>query len=133
MFKITIVDEQWANAATYARLHVEFPGSQVTCFNSPISALRECALSVPDVLVIDDRIPEMDPIAFARRFRVNAGAKRLLIFLMSSQPHGLAGGANGSGVDAFLPKPIDTDLFMTLLHKALELRDARNRLAARAG
>jgi CheY-like chemotaxis protein len=133
MFKIAIVDEQWANAATYARLHVEFPGCQVACFSSPVAALRECAHNLPDVLVIDHGIPEMDPIEFARRFRENAGRKRLLIFLMSSEQLKFARSADAHAIDAFLPKPIDTDLFTTLLHKALGLRDARNKLAARAG
>ncbi|MGA3037968.1 MAG: response regulator [Vulcanimicrobiaceae bacterium] len=129
MFKITIVDEESANAATYARLHGEFPGCRVKCFDSPVSALRESVQSIPDVLVIDDGIPEMDPIEFARRFRDSAGVKRLLIFLMSSRQQS----ANGNVVDGFLPKPIDADLFMILLHRALGLRDARNKLAARAG
>jgi CheY-like chemotaxis protein len=128
MLKITIVDEQWANDATYARLRIEFPNCDVAGFTSPRAALRECAQSIPDVLVIDDGIPEMDPIEFARRVRNNAGSKRLLIFLLCSRQRG----AKGNVVDAYLPKPIDTDLFMTLLHKALGLRDARNKLAAKA-
>ncbi|MGD0052351.1 MAG: response regulator [Vulcanimicrobiaceae bacterium] len=130
MLEIMIVDEHWADIPTYKRLLTEFPGSHVTCFPDHNGAYRECSFRTPDILLIDDDVSKSAPIAFARRFRKIAGSNEPVIMLMSAQREGLAELARCSGVDAFMPKPLDAELFMTMIHHAVKLRAARHRLAA---
>jgi DNA-binding NarL/FixJ family response regulator len=129
MLKIMIVDEHWADIPVFKRLLTEFPGSQVSCFPNYHRAYRECPSHAPDILVIDDDLSKAAPIAFARRLRKLSGMHESVIMLMSSQREGLAGRARYGGIDACMPKPLDTDLFVTLLHNAARLHAARTELA----
>jgi hypothetical protein len=52
-----------------------------------------------------------------------------LIVLLSSRDGPLPDQARSSGVDVFLPKPVDTKFFMAMLHQALKLRAARAAIA----
>lgn len=132
MLTIMIVDEHRSNIPIYKRLLAEFPGSHVICFPDHNGAYHECPLHTPDILLIDDDISTIDPIAFVRRFRKLAGVNEPVIMLMGHQHSRLAERARFCGVDAFIPKPIDTTLFMALLHEAVNLRAARIDLAAMA-
>jgi CheY-like chemotaxis protein len=125
-----IVDEHWANIPVYKRLLAEFPGSHVVCFPDAAGAYHECALHIPDILVIDDDVPKIAPLTFARRFRQRATLNEPLIIMLGARDGRLAEHARRCGVDVFLPKPIDTKYFLAMFHRAAELRTARIQLAA---
>lgn len=127
---IMIVDEHWANIPVYKRLVSEFPKSHVICFPDVHGAYHECALHAPDILLIDDEVPNIDPIAFARDLRKLAGVHEPLIVLIGSREGPLAENSRCGGIDVFLPKPVDTKFFMAMLYQAVKLRAARIDLIA---
>jgi CheY-like chemotaxis protein len=87
-------------------------------------------LHAPDILVIDDEVPNIDPIAFARDLRKLAGVHEPLIVLIGSREGPLAENSRCGGIDVFLPKPVDTKFFMAMLYQAVKLRAARIDLIA---
>ena len=123
------MDEEWATDPTYKRLLAEFPDSHITCLPDFTGAYHECALHSPHILLISDHLKGIAPIEFAREFRKRAGLNEPLIVLVGRRGGHLAEYARCFGIDVFIPKPVDTPLFMAMLHQAVDLRAARIALA----
>ncbi len=128
---MVIVDGRGANLSVYKRLVDEFPGSHIMCFAELSAALHECAAHAPDIIVIDDDIPDAIPMTFDPYFREHPGIHDALIVLMSSRGAPLHDQARRAGVDVFLRKPVDTKFFIAMLHQAALLGAARAVIAAR--
>ena len=67
---VLIVDDQ-PSARTMLRHVVEAigPGVRANDFGNPIDALRWSEGNIADLVLLDYRMPEMDGLEFARRFR----------------------------------------------------------------
>ena len=79
-------------------------GWDVECANDGDEALDRMAARVPDVIVTDYMMPNMDGMAMIRQIKVDPKLATIPIVLMSAASLK----ANWRGkVEAFLPKPID--------------------------
>jgi|GEM_PF-3330102 len=119
MLKIMVLDGHASNAATYKRITTDLPGSQVTCYSDLESALAASALESQDAVLIDDDVAPSDPIGCARRFKARAGMVDPLIVLIGLEARARAENARMNGIDIYLPKPVNTELFVTLLRNGL--------------
>lgn len=105
---VLIVDDQ-PSARTMLRHVVEGIGQavHVSDFGNPVDALRWSESNTTDLLLLDYRMPEMDGLEFARRFRRPLSRRDVPIVLISvvgDEPVRQA--ALDAGVIDFLVKPV---------------------------
>ena len=84
LVNVLIVDDQ-PSARTMLRHVVEGigPGIRVSDFGNPVEALRWSEGNGADLLLLDYRMPEMDGLEFARRFRRSLSRRDVPIVLIS--------------------------------------------------
>jgi two-component system, cell cycle response regulator DivK len=74
-------------------------------------AIAVAAERLPDVILLDLRLPDMDGTDVARALRGGAGTGRIPVVALSASPN--AGGSDRllAGFDGYLQKPIDVRAF----------------------
>jgi two-component system, cell cycle response regulator DivK len=77
--------------------------------NEAIALAAEC---LPDVILLDLRLPDMDGTDVARGLRGEGATRRIPVVALSASPH--VGGSDrllAAGFDGYLQKPIDVRAF----------------------
>jgi two-component system response regulator RpfG len=131
---VLIVDDQ-PSARTMLRHVVEAigPGVRSSDFGNPIDALRWSEGNVADLVLLDYRMPEMDGLEFARRFRRSLSRRDVPIVLISvvgDEPVRQA--ALEAGVIDFLVKPVRPRELRTRCRNLLQLRQQGESVKERA-
>jgi two-component system response regulator RpfG len=131
---VLIVDDQ-PSARTMLRHVVEAigPGVRANDFGNPIDALRWSEGNIADLVLLDYRMPEMDGLEFARRFRRSLSRRDVPIVLISvvgDEPVRQA--ALEAGVIDFLVKPIRPRELRTRCKNLLQLRQQGESVKERA-
>jgi two-component system response regulator RpfG len=131
---VLIVDDQ-PSARTMLRHVVEAigPGVHTADFGSPIDALRWSEGNVADLVLLDYRMPDMDGLEFARRFRRSLSRRDVPIVLISvvgDEPVRQA--ALEAGVIDFLVKPVRPRELRTRCRNLLQLRQQGESVKERA-
>jgi DNA-binding response OmpR family regulator len=91
-------------------------GYRVSRAANGAEALQQVRLSRPDIVVVDQMMPIMDGLEFARRCRQLNGAAELPIILLSATFDARnASSLPGTGVRAFLGKPFDISELLALV------------------
>jgi two-component system response regulator RpfG len=131
---VLIVDDQ-PSARTMLRHVVEAigPGVRTADFGSPVEALRWSEANVTDLVLLDYRMPEMDGLEFARRFRRSLSRRDVPIVLISvvgDEPVRQA--ALEAGVIDFLVKPVRPRELRTRCKNLLQLRQQGESVKERA-
>lgn len=131
---IVIVDDQ-ASARLLARESIEDIGPElrVVEFEEPLAALRWCAENRTDLLLLDYRMPVMDGLEFARRFRQslqNRDVPIVLITIVGDEPVRQA--ALEAGVIDFLVKPVRPRELRARCRNLLQLRQHSESVRQRA-
>lgn len=81
-----------------------------------MEALAWCNAVMPDLIVLDWRMPEMDGLAFLRRLRHEPGGAVPKVVLCSSETTiARVSEALSAGADEYLMKPFDSDLMASRL------------------
>lgn len=131
---VLIVDDQ-SSARTMLRHIVEAigPGVRAIDFENPVDALNWSEGNVADLVLLDYRMPEMDGLQFARRFRRSLSRRDVPIVLISvvgDEPVRQA--ALEAGVIDFLVKPVRPRELRTRCKNFLQLRQQGESLKERA-
>jgi two-component system response regulator RpfG len=131
---VLIVDDQ-PSQRTMLRHVVEAigPGVHAADFGNPVEALQWSDGNVPDLVLLDYRMPEMDGLEFARRFRRTLSRRDVPIVLISivgDEPVRQA--ALEAGVIDFVTKPIRPREFRTRCRNLLQLRQQGESVKERA-
>jgi len=131
---VLIVDDQ-PSARTMLRHVVEAigPGVHAADFGNPVDALRWSDGHTPDLVLLDYRMPEMDGLEFARRFRRSLSRRDVPIVLISvvgDEPVRQA--ALEAGVIDFLVKPVRPRELRTRCKNLLQLRQQGESVKERA-
>ncbi len=109
------------------------PDVKVTDFGDPVEALLWSQRSSPDLLLLDYRMPKLDGLEFARRFRrplSHRDVPIILITVVGDEP--IRNAALEAGVIDFLVKPVRPRELRSRCRNLLALRQQQQNLKSRA-
>ena len=134
VLNIVIVDDQ-TSARTMLRHVIEDIAQELSVhdFGDPLAALTWCESHPVDLLLLDYRMPEMDGLDFARRFRrlpKHRDIPVILITVVGDEP--IRQAALEAGVIDFLVKPIRPRELRARCYNLLQLRQQTENVKQRA-
>jgi PAS domain S-box-containing protein len=120
--QILVVDDQWENRSILVHL-LDSVGFSLLEANHGKQALRLAYKHLPAAILTDLRMPEMDGFELIRRIRRSVKLNQIVVIAVSAtvseqyQYESL-----NAGFQAFIAKPIHTDILFKTLGKHLQLR-----------
>jgi two-component system response regulator RpfG len=131
---VVIVDDQ-TSARTMLRHIIEDISSElhVSDFGDPEVALGWCESNQPDLLLLDYRMPALDGLEFARRFRrlpLHRDIPIILVTVVGDEP--IRQAALEAGVIDFLVKPVRPRELRARCRNLLQLRQQSENVKQRA-
>ncbi|HEU4814218.1 MAG TPA: two-component system response regulator [Xanthomonadaceae bacterium] len=131
---IVIVDDQ-TSARMMLRNIIEDAAPDITVhdFGDPEEALAWCGRNIPDLLVLDYRMPKLDGLEFAERFRrppVHRDVPIILVTVVGDEP--IRQKALDAGVIDFLVKPVRPRELRARCRNLLQLRQQSETIKQRA-
>ena len=125
---ILVVDDQPVNAQLLRRV-LEFAGMRVeTAFNGR-DALAAVARQIPDLILLDVMMPEMDGIEVCRHLQEQAATRSIPVIFVTARTakeQKIAG--LGVGAVDYLTKPLDLDETIARIRTQLRLADVNRKL-----
>ncbi len=117
MKQILIVDDS-AVIRKVAKRIFEGMGFQVAEAENGKQGLAACSFLMPDAILLDGNMPEMDGFAFARELRrVPGGARPKVIFCMTENDVAQIARARHAGGDEYILKPFDRQILQAKLEE----------------
>ena len=100
-------------------------GYQVTLAENGVEGYDKALFLKPDLIVTDIRMPAADGIHVVRRVRDTATLETTPILITTAFGDGSATFALQLGANAFEPKPLDPQSFLTTIDRLLADRDSQ--------
>ena len=131
--QILIVDDTQVNLTLFSVLVNKIENVTSVQFLDPKNALTWCEGNVPDLVLLDFMMPEINGFEFIGIFRKLKGCENIPVVMITTQSDreirhlGLECGAND-----FLTKPIDKIEFLARVKNMLALREAQKKIEDRA-
>ncbi|UCV02135.1 HD domain-containing phosphohydrolase [Dechloromonas denitrificans] len=133
MNTVLIVDDSDINLTLIKALVLKLGECAPVLFDNPLKALEWCREHVPDLVIVDYMMPDIDGLRFISAFRALHGRDEIPVLMITANDQkdvryeALLGGAND-----FLTKPIDRVEFSARARNMLSLRQGQKFLADRA-
>jgi len=133
MHTVLIIDDSDINLTLIKALVLKLGECNPVLFENPLKALDWCRENVPDLVIVDYMMPDMDGLKFINAFRGMHGRNEIPVLMITANDQkdvryeALHGGAND-----FLTKPIDRVEFSARARNMLALRTGQKYLADRA-
>lgn len=120
MQTVLVVDDNAINIGLYERMVARLPDTKAICQTDPLVALLGCTAALPDLVVVDYRMPGLNGLEFIRQFRGLPGALDVPLVMLTSVEHpALWQQAIDAGANAYLTKPVDTTRFLGTISRML--------------
>ena len=134
MSRIVIIDDRSTNRNIFSKLAASIePEVTVQTFGDPLDALAWLAGNLPDLVITDYKMPNMDGAEFIRRFRDIPGAEDIPVIVITVyEERTFRLRALESGATDFLHSPVDHHEFVTRARNLLKMHKHQLLLAARA-
>lgn len=136
MRKIAIVDDVLPNALLLKGYARRLEDVEAVTFTDPVEALSWCAENIPDLVMLDYLMPEMDGTEFLNHFRNIEGLRDIpVVVITAAEQKEALYSALEAGANDFLRKPVDdleliarANNMLQLRARQLELAEANERL-----
>jgi two-component system cell cycle response regulator len=116
--RILLVDD----APDVLRVHSRFlkaAGMEILTADNGTLALAVAHHAVPDVIVTDVDMPDMDGLDLCRRLRADASTRGVGVVVVTGDSYAYARAALAAGCNAVLPKPCSRMLLLTTVRRLL--------------
>lgn len=133
MHKVLIIDDSDINLTLIKALVLKLGDCDTVLFNNAVLGLEWCRSNVPDLVIVDYMMPDMDGLKFISAFRALHGRDEVPVLMITANDQrdvryeALLGGAND-----YLIKPIDRVEFSARVRNMLSLRTGQKFLSDRA-
>ncbi len=126
---VVVVDDTPINVSLLSHLIARLPDCTPVTFTEPHLGLDWSLQNVPDLLIVDYMMPELDGIEFIRRFRSAPGRADIPVLMVTANDQvAVRHQALDAGANDVLTKPIDKTEFMARSRNLLSLRRGLRRL-----
>jgi putative two-component system response regulator len=126
---VVVVDDTPINITLLSHLVGKLEDSVAIGFTVPQQGLDWCVANVPDLVIVDYMMPDLDGIEFVRRFRATPGREDIPVLMVTANSHiDVRHQALEAGANDFLTKPIDKAEFMARSRNMLSLRRSQRKL-----
>jgi len=118
--KLLLIDDD-PNLILLVKDYLEFRGFTVTTADNGQAALDSLELEVPDMIICDVMMPEMDGYAFVERVRQNPATEWIPILFLSAkgQSNDRVKGLN-TGADVYMVKPFEPEELVAQVESSLK-------------
>ena len=124
-----LVVEDDRSHADVLRYNLEQAGYEVTIAHDGMDGLRRAQLKVPDVVILDLMLPEIDGIEVCRRLRASAATQNVLVLMLTAKAEetdevvGFAVGA-----DDYVTKPFKVKALLERIKALMRRRQSEETL-----
>lgn len=126
---VVVVDDTQINVTLISHLLRRLDDCEPVEFTDPLKGLTWCCEQIPDLLIVDYMMPELDGIEFVRRFRAFPGRIDVPVLMVTANDQvEVRHQALEAGANDFLTKPIDKVEFMARTRNMLSLRRSQRKL-----
>jgi response regulator RpfG family c-di-GMP phosphodiesterase len=130
---VLVIDDSKTNLDVYARVLKQAGDVEIRSFLSSSDAFAWTQSNVPDLVVVDYRMPEMNGLEFIRAFRAKPGnADVPVVMVTASHDKEVRYEALKLGADDFVEKPADPVEFLARARNMIKLRERSKKLAESA-
>lgn len=117
---VLIIDDNATNVLLLSALAQTVAGSRPVTFEDPLEAIGWCTCNMPDLVLVDYMMPNMDGLEFIRRFTAMPGRTDIPIIMVTTENEkAIRREALTVGATEFLAKPVDTIEFRTRVRNLL--------------
>ena len=119
---ILVVDDDWMNR-DLLQAHLEAAGYRVATANSGPKALEMVGASLPDLVLLDVRMPGMDGYEVCARLKSDETTRHVPVIIVTAlDKDGDYVKAVEAGADDFLPKPFNSVVMLARIRSLLRLK-----------
>lgn len=129
--KIVVADDDWLNRDLLV-MYLSAAGCEVQAFEDGASALKAIQSAVPDLVLLDNNMPEMNGLEVCRTIKADEHTQFIpvvIVTAMDSQQDELS--AIEAGADDFIPKPFNSVILLTRVRSLLRIKHLHDELERR--
>lgn len=131
---VLIIDDNKLNLELFCHMLGMLDGAAPLPMSDPVAALAWCESHIPDLVLVDYMMPQMDGFEFLRRFRVMPGMREVPVIMVTADTEvAVRHEALRLSANDFLTKPVNNAELNARAGNLLALRRAQLQLAERAG
>jgi putative two-component system response regulator len=131
--QVLIVDDTEINLILFGALVKKLDDCESKSFADPREALTWVQANIPDLVIVDYMMPDIDGLEFIRLLREVPGCEWVpVVMITANDQKQLRYRALDLGANDFLTKPVDKVEFLARTRNMLIVSDARKQLADRA-
>lgn len=133
MNRVAIIDDSDINLMLLKALVSKLGDCEPLLFQEPFEGLAWCSENLPDLIIVDYMMPDLDGMELISRLRKVPGREEIpVLMITANDDKDVRYGALQIGATDFLNKPVDRIEFSARVRNMLALGTSRRHLADRA-